>query len=299
MNLQQIRYFDAVVKYKTVTQASAHLCISQSSLSRSILRMEQELGHELFYRSGSSIYLTSYGKYFQKKAAEILRLSALSDPINMVFPEIKTIGIVVSYTDPQIIDAITEFLEENPGISVRISHMQSSEIPDHLDQVDLVIANRYLNIKGIDQRNWFFLECAKTEYMAVIPRDSELASKEIVTLRDLHKYPGVYSYSGDNLFLDKNPDDPNTEAILVNRVLLKCRILSLGIYVGIIPSYFRQTFKDEEKVVFRPVTLPACDLPQSFGRFLYFPVEANELVLRLIAKIRSHLTGISQHGGEA
>lgn len=46
-DLSQIMYFLAVVKYKTFTQASDELYISQSSLSKQIKALELELGHTL------------------------------------------------------------------------------------------------------------------------------------------------------------------------------------------------------------------------------------------------------------
>lgn len=64
MTLSQIMYFLAVVKYKTFTQASDELYISQSSLSKQIKALELELGHTLFNREAKENTLTAEGERF-------------------------------------------------------------------------------------------------------------------------------------------------------------------------------------------------------------------------------------------
>ena len=68
MNMNQINYFLAVVKYKTFTNAAEELYISQSSLSKKIKSLEQELGYKLFHRDNKENYLTPEGHLFLEYA---------------------------------------------------------------------------------------------------------------------------------------------------------------------------------------------------------------------------------------
>lgn len=64
MTTNQIMYFLAVVKYKTFTQAAEELYISQSSLSKQIKALEQELDCTLFSRDNKLNTLTAEGEIF-------------------------------------------------------------------------------------------------------------------------------------------------------------------------------------------------------------------------------------------
>ena len=59
MDIDQLKYFVSVVKYNSFTLASEQLCISQSSLSKHIKAMENELGISLLDRSTRNVRLTS------------------------------------------------------------------------------------------------------------------------------------------------------------------------------------------------------------------------------------------------
>ncbi len=62
MELQQLKYFQVVAIMENVTQAAEALHISQPALSKSLHKLEEEYGHELFDRRGRNLRLNEYGK---------------------------------------------------------------------------------------------------------------------------------------------------------------------------------------------------------------------------------------------
>lgn len=64
ITIEQLKYFLAVEKYKNFSVASYELCISQSSLSKQIKALENELDTILFDRTTRNITLTDTGKEF-------------------------------------------------------------------------------------------------------------------------------------------------------------------------------------------------------------------------------------------
>lgn len=64
MELNQLRYFKAVVQTESITKAAEQLYITQPALSRVILRLEAELNTKLFDRSSSKITLNDNGRVF-------------------------------------------------------------------------------------------------------------------------------------------------------------------------------------------------------------------------------------------
>ena len=62
MELRQIQYFIQLYKDKNITKASKNLFISQQGLSKSINKLEDELGFFLFERSSSGVIPTEKAK---------------------------------------------------------------------------------------------------------------------------------------------------------------------------------------------------------------------------------------------
>ena len=70
--LNQVRYFQAVVKCGSFTEAAEECHISQSAISQQIKALEQELGVQLIERQNRKFTLTSAGEYFYKKSLIIV-----------------------------------------------------------------------------------------------------------------------------------------------------------------------------------------------------------------------------------
>lgn len=62
MELLQLRYFQTVARLGHMTKAAEVLHVAQPSLSRSIARLEQEIGVPLFERTGRRIRLNQFGE---------------------------------------------------------------------------------------------------------------------------------------------------------------------------------------------------------------------------------------------
>src|SRR5574337_802935 len=72
MELHQLRYFQAVARFRSFTRAAEHARISQPSLSQQIHKLEDELGARLFDRMGRRIRLTAFGECFHEHTLRIL-----------------------------------------------------------------------------------------------------------------------------------------------------------------------------------------------------------------------------------
>ena len=72
MDLLQLKYVVAIAESDSVTQAAERLHISQSALSLSYKRLQEELGVQLFQRQGRRLVLTDAGTFFCRTASMIL-----------------------------------------------------------------------------------------------------------------------------------------------------------------------------------------------------------------------------------
>lgn len=73
MNLNQLKYFLAIVKTGSFSNAADDMYISQSSMSKQIKALETELGIDLFKREHSKVYLTDIGAEFAKYAESTVK----------------------------------------------------------------------------------------------------------------------------------------------------------------------------------------------------------------------------------
>jgi len=72
MEFNQLRYFMAVAEKEHVTRAAEELHIAQPALTKSIRKLEAELGYPLITKKGRNIELTPFGRALQELLAEPL-----------------------------------------------------------------------------------------------------------------------------------------------------------------------------------------------------------------------------------
>ena len=74
MEIRVLRYFLAVAREQSITGAAENLHVTQPTLSKQLMDLENELGKKLFIRGNRNITLTDDGIYLRKKAQEIIDL---------------------------------------------------------------------------------------------------------------------------------------------------------------------------------------------------------------------------------
>ena len=74
MDLRQIQYIVAIAEENNITRAAEKLYITQSALNQQLLKLEKELGVQLFHRSRTDWHPTEAGEIYLKAAREMLLL---------------------------------------------------------------------------------------------------------------------------------------------------------------------------------------------------------------------------------
>ncbi|GAK40550.1 LysR family transcriptional regulator [Paenibacillus urinalis] len=72
MELLQLHYFRTVAQLEHMTKAAEQLRIAQPALSKTIARLEEDLGVPLFRRNGRQIRLNEYGRSFLQRVELVL-----------------------------------------------------------------------------------------------------------------------------------------------------------------------------------------------------------------------------------
>ena len=78
MELRVLNYFLMVAREENITKAAQLLHVTQPTLSRQLMQLEEELGVKLFKRSNHSIVLTDEGMLLKRRAHELVQLAEIT-----------------------------------------------------------------------------------------------------------------------------------------------------------------------------------------------------------------------------
>src|SRR5690606_28824085 len=117
MELLQLRYFRTAAQLENFTKTAEHYMIPQSAVSKTIRKLEKELGCDLFTRHGKNISLNENGKLFLEKIdIALTNIDTAVEELND--PKLKTIGIHIQSGIHFISDLVSAFEKAYPDYKV-------------------------------------------------------------------------------------------------------------------------------------------------------------------------------------
>ncbi|MBO5892259.1 MAG: LysR family transcriptional regulator [Oscillospiraceae bacterium] len=139
MELLQLRYFLTVAKTLNISHAAKHHFIPQSAMSKTISRLEKELGRDLFDRYKNKLTLTDEGKAFYHAINESLGLldRAVHEISRGDAPLGGELKILVRQHRENVVNCMASFKKQYPNVSFRIFYE-----PDVSEDYDLCIAGQ-------------------------------------------------------------------------------------------------------------------------------------------------------------
>ena len=130
--LRQIKYFQAVVRNNSFSEAAEECHISQSAISQQIKALETELGFPLLERKNRKFVLTPAGEHFYKKSlvliADYEQMCREAAKIAHGDAAVLKIGYLRSYNSPEVHQALDEFSAKYPDISVQLLYGNHEEL---------------------------------------------------------------------------------------------------------------------------------------------------------------------------
>ena len=160
MNFEQLRYFVAVARCENVSQAASDLYMTQPSLSRSLGRLEGELGTKLFERRRGKLVLSPEGKRFLPYAEDALR--ALNEGMGALASTARSEELVIgSLVEGLLGSMLPSFATAHPELSIRQASIDSLHVVPALrgDAIDLVFTSSAVRASGITFKALGSVEC--------------------------------------------------------------------------------------------------------------------------------------------
>ncbi|MDR7314716.1 LysR family transcriptional regulator [Brevibacillus nitrificans] len=194
MEWQQLEYFQALAKHQNFTKAADELALTQSALSRSIAKLEEEFGVPLFERKIRGVALNKYGEillpYVNRVIQEITQ--AKQEIKDMDDPFTGTISLAFIHTlgSSFVPDLIGVFREKYPGIQFQLTQDSTRKIMNLLEagKIDLGLCspneqmkNKYIEaVPAIDEQLYL-----------IVPKKHRLADMKEVELKEVANEPFV------------------------------------------------------------------------------------------------------------
>ncbi|WP_336366615.1 HTH-type transcriptional regulator CysB [Marinobacter sp. C2H3] len=245
MKLQQLRYIWEVAHHDLNVSATAQsLFTSQPGISKQIRLLEDELGLEVFARSGKHLTrVTPGGEIIIREAGEILRRV---DGIKKIAQEFSNqrkgeLSIATTHTQARyaLPPIIRGFIEAYPDVSLHMHQgtpMQISEMAA-TGAVDFAIATEAMDLFN----DLIMMPCYRWNRSIIVPKDHPLANKPDLSLAELAEYPlvtYVFGFTGrsrlDEAFQSQGLS-PKVVFTAADADVIKTYV-RLGLGVGIIAS---------------------------------------------------------------
>lgn len=191
MELRVLRYFVAVAREESITRAAELLHVTQPTLSRQLMELEEELGKKLFIRGSRKLTLTDEGALLRKRAEEIIELVEKTETEIITSDEVINGDIYIGggETDAMRIIAQTakKLQEEYPHIRY---HIFSGNAEDVTQRLDKGLLDFGILIEPADIKKYEYIKLPATDIWGLLMRkDSSLASYNAIKPENLWNIP--------------------------------------------------------------------------------------------------------------
>jgi len=199
MDLSQLEVFLAVAKERRFSRAAEKLFRTQSAVSQSIHKLEEDIGEPLFDRSSRDGVLTDAGQVLLEYAERLLNLRVETQEALSELKELHKGKLTISaneFTALYLLPVLAEFRRRHPMIRITVNRSLGSRIPDDVLRHSSEFGVLTYNPQDSQLRSMVvYLD----ELILVVPPDHPLANQVQVSIRQLggevfvaHNVPSPY-----------------------------------------------------------------------------------------------------------
>lgn len=186
MDLLQLRYFRMVAREENISRVAEQLRVAQPSLSRTITRLENELGVPLFDRQGRRIQLNRFGAAFLTRVERALGEldDARQELTDLAGLDRGSVAIAAENVTT-IREVVAEFLHAHPGVRVRLFQSTAAVMAERLTAGEIDFGVLSLPpAPGLST-----LALMDEQVLLGVSLDHPLASRRSVTLAEMAAQP--------------------------------------------------------------------------------------------------------------
>lgn len=192
MELQQLRYFLAVVRTKNFTRAAEQCHVAQPSLSQQIKKLEDELGEKLFERNKREVALAPAGDLLKAYAEQVLQgVESACHSVREMRGQVRgrvTLGVLPTIAPYFLPSRLQIFAAKFPSVEVVVHEDTTDQLAAALlaKDVDLAIVSLPVDRVGLVAERLF-----EERLLVALPVGHTLARKRGLMLDDLEQQPFI------------------------------------------------------------------------------------------------------------
>lgn len=186
MEWHQLEYLRAVARLQNVSRAAEELHVAQPALSRSIARLERELGVRLFDRTPRALTLTRAGAafvpYVERAVAELDEGRRVLQDLGDVGERTIALGFLHTLGAEYVPRLVAAFKVAHPDVRFDFNQNATNVLERQLDAgaLDLCL----IAAGSVGDRRITWRPLLEEEVILIVPRDHRFASRETIRLAD-------------------------------------------------------------------------------------------------------------------
>ena len=239
VNLNLYKVFYDVCKYGSFSKTAEFTYTTQSAISKSIKKLEEDLETQLFYRNSNGIELTDKGRelfyYIEQAYANLLTAERnLLETENLERGTLN-IGLPSHIASFFFFDKIIDFHNKYPNIEISLTSGSTGQLLELIDkhEIDLIIDTAPVTTSNMDLE---VIDLLTVNYAFVCNKENYDKYKNIKSVKDLEDVPLVLPTKGttnrkklDQLFIKNNVKPKKIINIHTSEVILNAVNHNLGI----------------------------------------------------------------------
>ena len=214
MKLLQMKYFQTVCRYGSITKAAEEMFVSQPTISFCIKELENEFGVRLFHRKHNRLQLTVEGSYFLDKVNYILQsVDALAVQMknmgnNRNHVKVAVPAMISTFLCPKIFN---EYNKLYPDVELEMLETGSLQVRKLVDASSVDLGITILDEMVEDTYNE--LPLVSTELVFCVSRTHHMADRKQISFKELAN-EHIILFKADsyqNIFIKKAFSDAGVE----------------------------------------------------------------------------------------
>lgn len=198
MTIEQLIHFNEAAKELSFTRAADKLFVHQSSVSRSVANLEQEMNVMLFFREKKTLRLTQAGEYLHRQSEPLL------GQLRQLETNVKRIGMGIigklkitgnTFYTRMISTAYKMFRDLHPDVEVNVFDMREEDLEIVKKQIltnEVDLGVLFLGLEPEEYGKYEVIKIYTEKLDLILPRGHRLYNKKSVSISDL---AGEYAIS--------------------------------------------------------------------------------------------------------
>lgn len=192
INIGQLQCFTYTVEFNSFTKAADQLHITQSTVSKAIISMENMMGLQLFIRKGNQIRLTPAGRYvyehIKRVGSDVEKALFEASVIQTGLSKNLRIACLDTHKpDSALLPIVKQFHSKYPDIKIAVETMPAEEIRSTLISGETDVAFTVLYDIDMLGEEYVSVLIAESPHYVYMLRSNPLSKRKVIRMDELRQ----------------------------------------------------------------------------------------------------------------